>query len=103
MSNGIVTLSLLTASIIALGGCDSRDASNQPSRTAAVVSEPNARYQVDSAHGRIWWLTREGVFLHDARMPQKRFVAIPGWVSVDAAYACLAALALGPKGEALVT
>jgi hypothetical protein len=43
------------------------------------------------------------VFVHDAKIPQKRFVPLPGWVSVDVAYACPAALALGPKGEALVT
>jgi hypothetical protein len=103
MRNAIAPLALLAASTIALGGCDSRVETNQPSRAAATVSEPNVRYQVDPANGRIWWLTREGVFVHDAKIPQKRFVPIPGWVSVDVAYACLAALALGPKGEALVT
>jgi hypothetical protein len=103
MRNAIAPLSLLAASIIALGGCDSRVETNQPSRAAAAASEANVRYQVDATQGRIWWLTREGVFVHDAKTPQKRFVPIPGWVSVDVAYACLPALALGPKGEALVT
>ena len=102
MSNGIATLSLVAASLIALAGCDARVASDQSPR-ASAAGEPNIRSQVDAANGRIWWLTREGVFVHDARTPQKRFVPIPGWVSVDPAYACQAALALGPKGEALVT
>ena len=103
MKNGIAPLSLLAASIIALGGCDSGVETSQPSAAVTAVSQSNVRYQVDAAHGRIWWLTRDGVFVHDARTPQKRFVALPGWVSVDVAYACLPALALGPKGEALVT
>jgi hypothetical protein len=102
MSNGIATLSFVAASLVALAGCDARVASDQLPR-ASAAGEPNTRSQVDAANGRIWWLTREGVFVHDARTPQKRFVPIPGWVSVDPAYACQAALALGPKGEALVT
>jgi len=103
MRNAIAPLCLLAASIIALGGCDRRVETNQPSRAAAAANEANVRYRVDATQGRIWWLTREGVFVHDAKTPQKRFVPIPGWVSVDVAYACLPALALGPKGEALVT
>ena len=103
MSNGIRALSLLAVSLVALAGCDSRFETNQPSGAVPAMSESNVRYQVDAARGRIWWLTREGVFVHDVQAPQKRFVAIPGWVSVDVAYACPAALALGPNGEALVT
>jgi len=103
MSNGIATLSLLAASIIALGGCDSGVGTNQPLRPAAAASEQNVRYQVDAAHGRIWWLTREGVFLRDARMPQRIAVPIPGWQFAGEPYGCLPALALGPNGEALVT
>jgi hypothetical protein len=103
MSNGIATLSFVAASLIALAGCDARDASDRSPRASAATGEPNIRSQVDAANGRIWWLTRDGVFVHDAKTPQKRFVPIPGWVSVDPAYACQAALALGPNGEALVT
>jgi hypothetical protein len=103
MSNGIATLTLVAASLMVLAGCDARVASDPSPRAPSAASEPNIRSQVDAANGRIWWLTREGVFVHDAKTPQKRFVPIPGWVSVDPAYACLAALALGPKGEALVT
>src|SRR5678815_6029402 len=101
MSNGIATLSFVAASLVALAGCDARVASDQLPR-ASAAGEPNTRSQVDAANGRIWWLTREGVFVHDARTPQKRFVPIPGWVSVDPAYACQAALALGPKGDCLL-
>jgi hypothetical protein len=103
MSNAIATLSVLAASLVVLSGCDGRVAAEPSPRAASAASEPTVRYQVDAAHGRIWWLTRDGVFVHDANAPQKRFVPIPGWVSVDLAYACPSALALGPKGEALVT
>ena len=103
MSNGTGFISLLAASLVALAGCDGRVASDQPLRPAVSVSGSSIRYQVDAAHGRIWWLTREGVFVHDAKTVQKRPVPIPGWQWADVAYACLPALALGPKGEALVT
>jgi len=103
MSNGIAPLSLLAASIIALSGCDGRVASEQSPRTSSAVSESNVRYQVDAANGRIWWLTREGVYVHDAKMPQKVAVPIPGWQWAGEPYGCLPALALGPNGEALVT
>lgn len=103
MRNAIAPLSLLAASIIALGGCDSRVETNQPSRAAAAASERNVRYQVDAAHGRIWWLTPEGVYVHDAKMPQKVAVPIPGWQWAGEPYGCFPALALGPNGEALVT
>ncbi|HZT61563.1 MAG TPA: hypothetical protein VFA36_00390 [Burkholderiales bacterium] len=103
MSNGITTLSLVAASLMVLAGCDARVASDQSPRASSAAGERNIRSQVDAANGRIWWLTREGVFVHDARIPQKRLVPIPGWVSVNVAYACPAALALGPNGEALVT
>lgn len=103
MSNAIASLSLVAGLIVALGGCDGRVASNQPSRAAAAASEPNVRYQVDAAHGRIWWLTRDGVFVRDARAPQKIAVPVPGWQWAGEPYGCLPALALGPNGEALVT
>jgi hypothetical protein len=103
MRNAIAPLSLLAASIIALGGCDGRVETNQPSHAAAAASERNVRYQVDAANGRIWWLTREGVYVHDAKMPQKVAVPIPGWQWAGEPYGCLPALALGPNGEALVT
>jgi hypothetical protein len=103
MRNAIARLSLLAASILALGGCDGRVASEQSPRTSSAASESNVRYQVDAANGRIWWLTREGVFLRDARTPQKIAVPIPGWQWAGEPYGCLPALALGPNGEALVT
>jgi len=103
MSHAIASLSLLAAAIVALTGCDGRGPSEQAPRAAAAMSQPGVRYQVDAARERIWWLTREGVFLHNAKTPQRQAVPIPGWQWADVAYACLPALALGPKGEALVT
>src|SRR5262245_10931414 len=104
MSNGIRSISLLAASIIALAGCDGRRVSDE--RTAAAASarpQPGARYQVDAARERIWWLTPAGVFLRDARSPERIAVSIPGWQWAGEPFSCGPALALGPGGEALVT
>jgi hypothetical protein len=81
----------------ALAACDSNVA-QQPSRSEFG----NARYQVDAARERIWWLTREGVFVHSATA-QKTSVSLPGWLWAGAPYSCLPDLALGPHGEAIVT
>jgi hypothetical protein len=93
MRNGIAAI-LLTA----LGACDS-NVVQQPSRVDVV----NARYQVDAARSRIWWLTHEGVFVHSASAAQKASVSLPGWLWAGAPYSCLPDLALGPHGEAIVT
>jgi hypothetical protein len=103
MSNGIAPLSFLAASLIALAGCDAGVSTVPAPSTAGAATEPNIRYQVDAANGRIWWLTREGVYVHDAKKPQKLAVPIPGWQWAGEPYGCLPALALGPNGEALVT
>jgi hypothetical protein len=103
MSNGIASLSFLAASLVALAGCDAGVSTVPAPSTAGAATEPSIRYQVDAANGRIWWLTREGVYLHDAKKPQKLAVPIPGWQWAGEPYGCLPALALGPNGEALVT
>ena len=104
MSNGIRVI--LAASVIAIAACDGNPVSRSSRPEAGASTERasfDTRYQVDAARGRVWWLTSEGVFLHDAKAPRKIAVAIPGWHWVGAGYSCLPALALGPKGEALVT
>ena len=46
---------------------------------------------------RSWQLTRDGV------MAGNTSVAIPGWILAAEPYACPPELAVGPKGEAVVT
>jgi len=65
---------------------------------------PSVRYRMDPARNRMWVLTPDGVFLYDASTPKTIVeVALPSWQSVDAPYGCLPDLALGPRGEAVVT
>ncbi len=94
---------LATASVL-FAGCD---IGGTPRNEAAYGSPqfelPNARYRVDPERGRVWLLAREGVFVYDFLRPERVPVPLPGWMSVDAPYSCPADLALGPKGEALIT
>jgi hypothetical protein len=122
MSNGIasipalgsappLTLSsaavLLAALFISIGGCDANVA--PPLAAQAAIDAPQdppsgVRYQMDPARNRVWSLTSEGVFLHDVGTPEKIVeVTLPSWHWVDEPYSCPPDLALGPKGEALIT
>jgi hypothetical protein len=102
MSNAIkirvLGLAVLTA---AVGGCSS-EAAPEPSK--ADYSAVKIRHQADEARGRIWVLTRSGVVIFDATSSRPiRRVTLPGWVWAGEPYGCLPGLALGPKGEAMVS
>lgn len=98
---------VLAALFVAIGGCDANTAPPLAPRAAIHATKdpsPGARYQVDPARNRVWSLTSEGVFFHDVGTPEKRVeVALPSWNWVDTPYSCPPDLALGPKGEAVVT
>jgi hypothetical protein len=105
MRNGIAT-SLALAGLVWLTGCDLQAVQERSTREmAAVPGKPSfdIRHQVDPARGRVWWLTRDGVYLHDVTKPQRVAVKLPGWQWLGAPYGCLPDLALGPQGEAIVT
>jgi hypothetical protein len=93
MRNGIAAI-LAVATSVWLAGCASDPV---PSESTIL------RYQVDSASQRTWWLTRDGVFVQGASQTKPIAVALPGWAWVGAAYSCPPDVALGPKGEALIT
>ncbi len=76
MSNGTIAV-LLSASILSIAGLD----------------QPGAA----SARDRAWQLTRDGVIAGKTAVP------IPGWVLARASFACAPDLAVGPKGEAVIT
>jgi hypothetical protein len=71
---------------------------------ASAFAEPTPVLQQrhDAARARSWFLTRDGVRLHDGVSGRKVGVDLPGWLWVDAPY-CGPDLVLGPGGEALVT
>ena len=95
---------LLATTLVPLAGCDIGVA---PRNKAAYESRqrelPNVRYRIDPERSRVWLLAREGVFVYDLSRPERVPVPLPGWLTVDAPYSCPPDLALGPKGEALIT
>jgi len=98
----------LAASVVSICGCDIAAAPSPPQRAAdatQVAEPPGARYRVDPARKRLWVLSRDGLFLYDHQHPEGVMgeVKLPGWQAVDPQYSCLPDLALGPRGEAVVT
>jgi hypothetical protein len=98
---------LLAAMFVSLTGCD-RDIARLPAPQAKIDAPqslpPSVRYRTDPTRNRMWVLTRDGVFLYDASTPKTIVeIALPSWQSVDDPYSCLPDLALGPRGEAVVT
>jgi hypothetical protein len=61
------------------------------------------RLQPDAARGRVWSLTPDGVTLHDAATRQVVALALPGWHWAGPPFGRGPDLALGPKGEVIVT
>ena len=69
----------------------------------AACNLDGARHRLDAARERMWVLDREGLFLFDLRKATKVAVALPDWLRAPASQAGLPALALGPKGEVVIT
>jgi hypothetical protein len=106
MSNGIVSALFLAALTVPIGGCDLGAAPQRMPDAVRFVPEsppPSMRYGVDTARNRVWLLTRDGVSIYDVMRSEKIVVPLPDWLWVDAPYGCLPGLALGPKGEAVIT
>ena len=101
MGNGnAARIFFLAACMAASGGCG---IGAGPSQRTEISPAPEARYQVDRARNRIWVLTEDGVVLYDVKTPKKIAIALPDWVLVGKAYGCLPDVALGPRGEAVIT
>ena len=105
MRNGITTL--VSAIALALqAGCEtgaSSAASAQSTRNPSGTKPVSVRYQVDAGRERVWWLTADGVFVNHARASGKTSVPLPGWTWAAAPWSCIPDMALGPRGEAVVT
>ena len=99
----VVRAFFLAAAMVLIAGCDTGAAPLRASNDALELRLPGARYQVDPARNRVWYLTPEGVFLFDVSRPERVAVPLPGWHWAGASYGCLPDLALGPRGEAVVT
>jgi hypothetical protein len=69
----------------------------------AASPAPEARHRIDAARERLWVLNRDGVFVVDLAKATRTAIALPHWLRVGGEHACLPDLALGPKGDVVVT
>jgi hypothetical protein len=60
------------------------------------------RYRVQPERARSWVIDANGLFLEEARKP-RRAIQLPGWQWAGTPYACAPDLAIGPRGEVVVT
>jgi hypothetical protein len=98
---------------VAVAGCDSDAASSSvPRGSVAEVTpqdwyrgeRPILRSQADAVGGRLWVLTPDGVELYDAQTRRRvAQIALPDWVWAGEAFACAPDLAIGPRGEAVIS
>jgi len=105
MKNGSGFPVLLAAMVFSASGCNTGPPS-QPQEEAIpelASPSPNVRYQVDAARNRIWWISGDRVHLHDAATPKRIELTLPNWLWVGAPYSCPPDLALGPKGEVVIS
>jgi len=106
MSNA-TTVGLGTlAGLVGLAAALAQTGPGQSSLHAAAAPEMHLvtiGSRVDVARGRIWWLTGAGLLLHDRARRQRITLPLSGWHWAGAPYGCLPGLALGPKGEVIVT
>ena len=105
MSNGIAA-GLSLAGLVWLAVALAQTGPAQPSGDTATTLEPHVASiasQVDAARGRVWSLTGAGVSLYDRVERRQVTLPLPGWHWAGGAYGCLPDLALGPRGEVIVT
>jgi hypothetical protein len=93
-----VTLSALVLSAAALAGEAGRELPPEHEEGTPIL-----RFQKDAARQRAWLLTRSGVLVFDLRTRQSAQVSLPQWLWADETYSCPPDLAVGPKGEALIS
>jgi hypothetical protein len=68
---------------------------------STAVADP-LRYRPQSERGRVWVIDASGFFLEEARKP-RRAITLPEWQWASEPYACAPDIAIGPRGEAVVT
>ena len=105
MKNGSVSSLFLAAMIFSASGCNTGPSPQlREEATPERANESlNIRYQVDAARNRIWWISGDRVYLHDAATPNRIELTLPNWLWVGAPYSCPPDLALGPNGEVVVS
>ena len=68
------------------------------------AAQPIMRSRNDPARGRLWILTSDDVEVYDTAQRRKMaHLEIPGWHWVHLPFACPPGVALGPRGEIVIT
>ena len=104
MRNGIAT-GLLSATLVLAAGCETSGipaASPQP-RNGSDDLQAAVRSQLDPDRQRVWSLTEDGVSVSNVSASVSTVVPLPGWTWADMPWSCAPDMALGPRGEAVVT
>ena len=69
---------------------------------SGIAAADPYRYRAQPERGRTWVIDAGGLFLEEARKP-RRAIQLPEWHWAGDAYACAPDLAIGPRGEVVVT
>jgi hypothetical protein len=69
--------------------------------SGSVAADP-LRYRSQPERARAWVIDGDGLFLEEARKP-RRALELPGWHWAGEPYACAPDIAIGPRGEVIVT
>jgi hypothetical protein len=103
----------VVAMTVAFSGCDSDAASRTVPRIGVVESishswyrdeRPILRYQNDAARDRRWILTADGIELYELSTGEHLAqIALPDWLWVGRQFASPPDLAIGPRGEAVIS
>jgi hypothetical protein len=94
---------LVAALSLVLAACH---APAPPSAAKTVTRQNLLPYEgriLPAGRDLMWLLSADGLFLQDTRSAQRLAVNLPDWQWAAEPYACMPDLALGPKGEVIVT
>ena len=69
--------------------------------SSAAAADP-LRYRAQPERARVWAISEHGLFLEEARKP-RRAIKLADWMWAGSSYACAPDIAIGPRGEAVVT
>lgn len=69
---------------------------------SGIAAADPLRHRAQPERARTWVIEAGGLFLEEARKP-RRAIELAGWQWAGEAYACAPDIAIGPRGEAVVT
>jgi hypothetical protein len=71
------------------------------SLSSGIAAADPLRYRAQPERARVWVIEAAGLFVEEGRV--RRAVALPEWHWAGEPYACAPDIAIGPRGEAIVT